>query len=57
MTNRTEVIRPEILELVALGNGVGSTKISGPDRATIKEKLKKAFVASKERYQPHVVSN
>lgn len=57
MTNRTEVIRPEILELVALGNGVGSTKISGPDRATIKDKLKKAILASKEHSHRHAVSN
>ncbi|KAF0255684.1 hypothetical protein [Pseudomonas putida] len=57
MNNRPEVIQPEVLELVALGNGFGSTKISGPDRASIRDKLKKAIVASKERYHRHGVSN
>ncbi|MBA1218232.1 hypothetical protein [Pseudomonas fulva] len=56
MTDRPEVIRPEVLELVALGNGFGSTIISGPDRASTREKLKKAIAASKERYQRHGVS-
>ena len=48
MTNRTENLRPEVKTLVELGNGVGGTKVSAADRATIKENLLRAFAISKE---------
>ncbi len=53
MTNRTETVRPEVKALVELGNGVGGTKVSAPDRATIVENLRKAFALSKERSLNH----
>lgn len=49
MTNRTETLRPEVMTLVEMGNGVGGTKVSAPDRAAIRENLRKAFAISKER--------
>lgn len=53
MTNRTENLRPEVKTLVEMGNGVGGTKVSAPDRATIKENLLRAFAISKVRSQRH----
>jgi len=56
MANRTEVIQPHVYELVALGNVVGSTKISAPTRGEIKENLRKAFTAAKERSTSHAAT-
>lgn len=56
MTNRTEVIQPAVLALVELGNGVGSTKISSPDRSTIRKNLRNAFIVAKERSQSAATS-
>lgn len=53
MTNRTEAVRPEVKTLVELGNGVGGTKVSAPDRASILENLRKALALSKERSLHH----
>lgn len=49
MADRTEVVNPLVYELVALGNAAGSTKMSAPTRGEIRENLRKAFTAAKER--------
>ncbi|WP_160089819.1 hypothetical protein [Pseudomonas sp. 9AZ] len=49
MTNRTEMIRSEIKILVAMGNGVGGTKVSTADHSAIREKILKALTISKIR--------
>lgn len=38
-----------VRELIKIGEGFGSTKISGPDQATIRENLKVAIKAQKTR--------
>ena len=53
MADRTEVINPLVYELVALGNAVGSTKMSAATRGEIRENLRKAFIAAKERSTSH----
>lgn len=56
MTAKTETVRPEILLLVELGNGVGQTKVSASSRAEIRKNLRKAFNTSKERSASHATS-
>jgi hypothetical protein len=53
MTTCTEVIHPAIYELVALGRGVGGTKISASTRAQISQNLDNAFSRARERSKSH----
>jgi hypothetical protein len=48
--NHPEVVQPAVLALLELGNGVGGIKVSSVDRATTRQNIRDAFLASKARY-------
>jgi hypothetical protein len=51
MSDRDEVIQPEVYALVELGRGVGGIRISATDRATTRQNLHNAWMNAKERSQ------
>lgn len=53
MTNHTKTIQPFVMAMVEMGNGVSKTKVSSPDRQVIRENIKNAFMAAKERSNLH----
>lgn len=49
MANCSETLRPEVKDLVEMGNGVGGIKVSGQDREAIRSKILQALATSKLR--------
>ena len=49
MLDTNEKVKPIILTLIEIGNGIGGTKVSDSTREGIAMNLHKAFILSKQR--------